>query len=145
MSKPAYTTGNFATSLFAIMVTFFATIIFSNASAQKQGSIKLSVNETNIVGYVEGVRLDSIPGKFLVLETREFSGVHAITAYDVDFGQQRPALSNSVIKNNEGKKLEFNGAATLLNFFDFNGWQLSRVVTSSAFDKNIEIIFERKK
>lgn len=105
---------------------------------------KVSGFEMQQYGYIDSVRLDSIDSKFLVLETTEFSVSHNIDRYDIDYGQARDKYTATVIKDGRGQSMKYNGVASLLNFFYYNGWQLKETISSSAFGRTIEMIFERK-
>ena len=71
-------------------------------------------------GYVDGVRLDSLPSRYIHVSV--FGGtIH------VDYGQHA-SLREQRVNDKEGKKITFDRFATyglgaLLNFFDYNGWE----------------------
>lgn len=69
-----------------------------------------------------------------------------ISNYVFDFGQQleRKKIKNLLLADKEGRQLNFRSIATLLNFLDFNGWELKQVVVQPASYFNYVYLFKKK-
>ena len=98
-------------------------------------------------GYIKGVRLDSIDAKYgEVALTTSFS-VEGTYSYGFEFryGQQWNKSNELKVTDNKGSSLEFekNSIALALNFFDYNGWELVKILDAPDF-KSVLIVLKKK-
>ena len=98
--------------------------------AQRNSATEITLQNFNVHGYVNGVRLDSVratyaqaflPGKRLA------SNVDVIRWYAFDVGTFYRDEKDIMIKNADGGSLTFGSTPGLLNFLDYNGWQLVEI------------------
>lgn len=106
----------------------------------------LTANDCKIHGYSNGVRLDSIPVEYVYFLLPNFISLSDISSYVFDFGQQveRKKMKNLRLADKEGKQLNFNSIATVLNFLDFNGWELKQMVIQPNPYFNSVYLFKKK-
>lgn len=98
------------------------------------------VSTAKTFGYVNGIRLDSIDARYAEFSKRSFSN-----SLNFDFGQSGDR-KKMVITDNEGKILSFDNItiSMLLNFFDFNSWELIHIIYSKATGVGSTFILKRK-
>ncbi len=106
----------------------------------------LTANDYKIHGYSNGIRLDSIPVEYVSFLLPNSLSLSDISNYVFDFGQQleRKKIKNLLLADKEGRQLNFRSIATLLNFLDFNGWELKQVVVQPATYFNYVYLFKKK-
>ncbi|MBY0480661.1 MAG: hypothetical protein K2Q21_04840 [Chitinophagaceae bacterium] len=106
----------------------------------------LTANDYKIHGYSNGIRLDSIPVEYVSFLLPNSLSLSDISNYVFDFGQQleRKKIKNLLLADKEGRQLNFRSIATLLNFLDFNGWELKQVVVQPASYFNYVYLFKKK-
>jgi hypothetical protein len=76
--------------------------------------------QINGYGYVNGTRIDTINVKYVLIETS------TVRAY-FDYGQEATQKEKS-IKTSDGRETRFYNMAEALNFLDFNGWELFKII-----------------
>ncbi len=114
---------------------FSVLILFSVSSfAQKKESTALILDGNKQVvktaktyGYIDGVRMDSIDARYA-----EFSHRLLRSGLIFAYGQSEENRKKMLITDRDGKHLAFvpDNISMLLNFFDFNGWELAHVYNS---------------
>ncbi len=102
--------------------------------AQTKESFSLSlegnkqvVNTAKTFGYIDGVRLDSVDAMYAEFSRRLFR-----SGLIFEYGQSEENRKKMLITDRDGKQLVFvpDNISMLLNFFDFNGWELAHVYNS---------------
>jgi hypothetical protein len=106
---------------------------------------ELNINNYNEAGYIKNVRLDSVTVNFAVLYSTNLSN-SGISNYNFDIGQQAYSKKDKSLMfvDKEGHPLTFNSTATMLNFLDYNGWELKETISKAAEYFNKIYIFKKK-
>ncbi|MEI6950084.1 hypothetical protein V9K67_23055 [Paraflavisolibacter sp. H34] len=82
-------------------------------------------------GYVGGIRLDSIDALFALAEITSGSSMffrNLDKRFAFDYGQSARSEREFRLCDSGGKALTFKTTAGALNFFDYNGWELVRLI-----------------
>lgn len=122
--------------------------VFSLAAYSQDGYTELPPEDPKLAtvpfttwrqyGYVDGVRLDSLPADFVVV----FGNGKFMY---VDYGKSGKKAKNSPLTNVEEAPFLFarSSTGTALNFLNFNGWTFVNAYSSGA-DSYPSLIFRKK-
>lgn len=116
-----------------LFIPFFA---FSQAT-------EVTLKDYKVRGYIQGVRLDSVSatyGQAALPDMRPVSNMDVMREYIFDIGTMYKNNKDIRITTQEGKPLQFSGTAGLLNFMDFNGWEVVQVYYQPTYS----ILFRKK-
>lgn len=109
----------------------FAVSAFCQTKNDCQNLRDVTIRETNVYGYLNGVRLDSLNSKYATLDMN-YRGLLGFTnGYLLSFGQPAKTKFLGQMDNITGtdcRLYHFDNVATALNFMDFNGWELLQTV-----------------
>lgn len=115
------------------MKLFLPAFLFFSFTAFAQNVQHLEADVTvvfspKVYGYVDGIRLDSIDAVY-----GEFNRHEGQELY-FDYGQKRENKRKLAITDRNGKPLVFIPFTNslFLNFFNYNGWRLEKVLSTSA-------------
>jgi hypothetical protein len=107
------------------------------AFSQTQDKNTLAVITPNTFGYVNGIRLDSVDAEYGQIETRW-------ETIAFDYGQMG-GRKKMTVTDDKGAALTFarTSLTFLLNFFYFNGWELSQSYHDSSEKSEVFILKKR--
>lgn len=104
------------------LVCFRATFAFS----QNYESPQPAITGYNIYGYINGIRLDSLPATYATFGWRGES-------FTFDYGQEASKKKETMIADDKGRPLIIGNynLPFAFNFFYYNGWELDKAYSVS--------------
>lgn len=133
--------------IFLLLLTTYLTSAYSQNVDDEDNEKTITLNNYNTLGYLNRVRLDSLPASYATIEIVHLPGHYYKFTAHFNIGQEKNEGRRDqyyLIYDKESHILIYNSKAALINFLDFNGWEFKNLLPNGTTNLEVVYLFKKK-